>query len=84
MCVVFITSLYSFLLLSSHNVFSLYTQTDTFSEILTVIWMSGKHFSEEKKHRGAGEMSQRLSALPVLPKVLSSISSNYMLANNHL
>ena len=33
---------------------------------------------------GAGEMAQRLRALPVLPKVLSSIPSNHMVAHNHL
>ena len=46
-CVVLITSLYSFLH-SSHNVFSLYTQPDTFSDFLRVIWISGMHFSEEE------------------------------------
>ena len=29
-------------------------------------------------------MAQRLRALPVLPKVLSSIPSNHMVAHNHL
>jgi hypothetical protein len=33
---------------------------------------------------GAGEMAQRLRALTVLPKVLSSIPSNHMVAHNHL
>ncbi|CAO2597105.1 hypothetical protein LEMLEM_LOCUS8868 [Lemmus lemmus] len=33
---------------------------------------------------GAGEMAQRLRALPALPKVLSSIPSNHMVAHNHL
>ena len=32
---------------------------------------------------GAGEMVQRLRALPALPKVLSSIPSNHMAAHNH-
>ena len=32
----------------------------------------------------AGEMAQRLRALPALPKVLSSIPSNHMMAYNHL
>ena len=32
----------------------------------------------------AGEMAQRLRALPALPKVLSSITSNHMVAHNHL
>jgi hypothetical protein len=34
--------------------------------------------------RGAGEMAQQLRALTVLPKVLSSIPSNHMMAHNHL
>ncbi|CAO2631559.1 hypothetical protein LEMLEM_LOCUS21356 [Lemmus lemmus] len=29
-------------------------------------------------------MAQRLRALPALPKVLSSIPSNHMVAHNHL
>jgi hypothetical protein len=33
---------------------------------------------------GAGEMAQQLRALTALPKVLSSISSNHMVAHNHL
>ena len=33
---------------------------------------------------GAGEMAQWLRALPALPKVLSSIPSNHMVAHNHL
>ena len=33
---------------------------------------------------GAGEMAQRLRALPALPNVLSSIPSNHMVAHNHL
>ena len=33
---------------------------------------------------GTGEMAQRLRALPALPKVLSSIPSNHMVAHNHL
>jgi hypothetical protein len=32
---------------------------------------------------GAGEMAQRLRALTVLPKVLSSNPRNHMVANNH-
>ena len=32
----------------------------------------------------AGEMAQKLRALPALPKVLSSIPSNHMVAHNHL
>jgi hypothetical protein len=33
---------------------------------------------------GAGEMAQWLKALAALPKVLSSIPSNHMVAQNHL
>ena len=33
---------------------------------------------------GAGEMAQRLRALPALQKVLSTIPSNHMVAHNHL
>jgi hypothetical protein len=33
---------------------------------------------------GSGEMAQWLRALTVLPKVLSSNSSNHMVAHNHL
>ena len=32
---------------------------------------------------GAGEMAQQLIALTALPKVLSSIASNHMVAYNH-
>jgi hypothetical protein len=32
---------------------------------------------------GAGEMAQQVRALTTLPKVLSSNSSNYMVADNH-
>ena len=32
----------------------------------------------------AGEMAQQLRALTALPEVLSSISSNHMVAHNHL
>jgi hypothetical protein len=34
--------------------------------------------------QGTGEMAQRLRALTALPKVLSSIPSNHMVAHNHL
>jgi hypothetical protein len=38
-----------------------------------------------KTHRkGAGEMAQRLRAPTALPKVLSSNSSNHMVAHNHV
>jgi hypothetical protein len=37
-----------------------------------------------KKKLGAGEVAQRLRAPTVLPEVLSSISSNHMVAHNHL
>jgi hypothetical protein len=33
---------------------------------------------------GAGEMAQWLRALTLLPEVLSSIPSNYMVTHNHL
>jgi hypothetical protein len=33
---------------------------------------------------GAGEMAQWLRALTALPKVLSSIPSNHIVAHNHL
>jgi hypothetical protein len=33
---------------------------------------------------GVGEMAQWLRALTALPEVLSSISSNHMVAHNHL
>jgi hypothetical protein len=32
----------------------------------------------------AGEMAQQIRALTALPEVLSSILSNYMVADNHL
>jgi hypothetical protein len=32
----------------------------------------------------AGEMAQQLRVLTALPEVLSSISSNHMMAHNHL
>ncbi|CAO2582063.1 hypothetical protein LEMLEM_LOCUS2165 [Lemmus lemmus] len=38
----------------------------------------------EKSTQGAGEVAQWLRALPALPKVLSSIPSNHMVAHNHL
>jgi hypothetical protein len=34
--------------------------------------------------RGAGEMAQQLRALTAFPEVLSSNSSNHMVAHNHL
>jgi hypothetical protein len=34
--------------------------------------------------RGAGEMAQQLRAPTALPKVLSSIPSNHMVAHDHL
>jgi hypothetical protein len=36
-----------------------------------------------KRGGGAGEMAQRLRALTAIPKVLSSNSSNHMIAHNH-
>ena len=38
----------------------------------------------EKPIYRAGEMAQWLRALPALPKVLSSIPGNHMVAHNHL
>jgi hypothetical protein len=37
-----------------------------------------------KRQNRAGEMAQWLRALTALPKVLSSNSSNHMVAHNHL
>jgi hypothetical protein len=34
--------------------------------------------------QGAGELAQRLRALTALPKAMSSIPSNHMVAHNHL
>jgi hypothetical protein len=39
--------------------------------------------TQKKGGAGAGEMAQRLRALTALPKVLSSIPSNHMVAYNH-
>ena len=42
---------------------------------------------KEKKRKEkdrAGEMAQPLRALPALPKVLSSIPGNHIVAHNHL
>jgi hypothetical protein len=39
---------------------------------------------KKKKNQWAGEMTQRLRALPALPEVLSSIPSNHMVAQNHM
>jgi hypothetical protein len=43
-----------------------------------------RNSDSKKKIAGAGEMAQRLRALITLPKVLSSIPSNHMVAHNHL
>jgi hypothetical protein len=40
--------------------------------------------ASNKKHFRAGEMTQWLRALTVLPEVLSSIPSNYMVVYGHL
>ncbi|KAM7340256.1 hypothetical protein ACRRTK_000871 [Alexandromys fortis] len=45
-----------------------------------VFWLERQKCTGE----GAGEMAQRLRALPALPKVLSSVPSNHMVAHNHL
>jgi hypothetical protein len=42
-----------------------------------------RYILKQKKKR-AGGMAQRLRALTALPKVLSSIPSNYMVAQHHL
>jgi hypothetical protein len=39
--------------------------------------------SFKNQNSGAGEMAQKLRALTALPKVLSSIPSNHMVAHNH-
>jgi hypothetical protein len=39
---------------------------------------------EKKTLPGAVEMAQQLKALTALPEDLSSISSNHMVAHNHL
>jgi hypothetical protein len=39
---------------------------------------------DKKGKDRAGEMAQRLRALTALPKVLSSIPRNHMVAHNHL
>jgi hypothetical protein len=45
-------------------------------------------FVSETPHKeikiGTGEMAHRLRALAALPKVLSSIPSNHVVAHNHL
>jgi hypothetical protein len=40
--------------------------------------------NNKKRCLGAGEMAQWLGALTALPKVLSSIPNNHMVAHNHL
>jgi hypothetical protein len=40
--------------------------------------------SVEVRGREAGEMAQWLRTLTAIPKVLSSIPSNHMVAHNHL
>jgi len=44
--------------------------------------ISKKKKKQKNRHR-AGEMAQQLRALAALPEVLSSIPSNYMVAQNH-
>jgi hypothetical protein len=43
-----------------------------------------KKINLEEGMEGAGEMTQWLRALTALPKVLSSIPGNHMVAHNHL
>jgi hypothetical protein len=40
--------------------------------------------TNKQTHHRAGEMAQLLRALTALPKVLSSIPSNHMVAHNHM
>ena len=48
----------------------------------------GSPIVSDNKRKGltvrAGEMAQRLRALTTLPEILSLISSNHMVAHNHL
>jgi hypothetical protein len=44
-------------------------------------WLRG---TPQKPSKGAGEMAQQLRALTSLPKDLSSIPSNHMVAHSHL
>ena len=43
-----------------------------------------KSMAFKKSHTGVGEMAQQLRVPTALPKVLSSIPSNHMVAHNHL
>jgi hypothetical protein len=43
-----------------------------------------KKANKQKTILEAGEMAQKLRALNALPEVLSSTTSNYMVAHNHL
>jgi hypothetical protein len=45
--------------------------------------LDGYTMSASIPEGGAGEMAQGLRALIALPKVLSSIPSNHMVAHNH-
>jgi hypothetical protein len=58
-----------------------YTHVNIIS-IYTFVKKKINHTTNNNK-TGAGEMAQRLRALTVLPKVLSSNPSNHMVAHNH-
>ena len=46
--------------------------------------IEGSNCSLKEMLNGTGEMAQWLRALPALPKVLSSIPNNHMVAHNYL
>ena len=63
----------------------IYSSSSTIEDLGKMLWpyLTGL-FSIKTLILRAGEMAQRLRALPALPKVLSSIPSNHMVAHNHL
>jgi hypothetical protein len=52
--------------------------------VVVLVSPGGVYTKLNCKPGGAGEMAQRLRALTALPEVLSSISSNHMVAPNHM
>ena len=50
----------------------------------SLVYRMSSRTNFKKAREGAGEIAHRLRALPALPKVLSSIPSNDMVAHNHL
>jgi hypothetical protein len=50
---------------------------------LRSVWLHSEILSQ-KINKGAGEIAQQLRVQPALPEVLSSNSSNHMVAHNHL